>query len=125
MGSSSKGKQPEEVKERMKQQQIENQAEQINIGQITAMLEKACKLYVKSKTNQGVPEELAIQWVITGQINVLADLCAYSFSKGYVKSLEDLVIASAEQIHNVAEKILLAHQEPEKKIIIPGPEDGN
>lgn len=116
--------QPEEIKERMAQQQAQNQVEAMGIVQITGMLEKSCKLFGKSKKDAKIPEEIYIQWIIAGVINTLADLCAYSASKGYVQSLEELIIASAETTHAVAQTIIDHHTKggEEKKIILPGEE---
>lgn len=116
-------KEPKEILERIQRQQKEARFEEISILEATKMLEIAGKAFVRSKTKAHVTEAMAVSWLVSGLGNVIADLVAFSKSKGYIDIVEDLTIAIASQIHETASLILEEHkkenEQGESRIILP------
>lgn len=108
---------PKEIQERINRQNKQADVQQRGIIQITAMLEMAGKTFVASKVKADVDQPIAIQWTIQGCCNVLADLIAYSKSQGYIDNVQELTIACATQINEMAENILEDHAKPGKSNI--------
>lgn len=124
MSKNSKQKRPKEIDEIIERQKKEDAIEQHNITQITWALELVGKQFVQRKQAHHISEQMAISWVITGCCNLMADLSAFAVSRKYVENLEDLTIASATQIHEMATKILEEHtkgksQGPGSGLILP------
>lgn len=121
---ANKRQPPKEIQERFDRAKREDEILSTGSEQAYLLIDKASKIFVKSKMQSGIHEKYAIEMLMGGLATVMADVLAHSYNKKYLSSLEQEVIKVCSRVHELATAIVLdrnkaAGVDDDKKIILP------